>query len=89
MEENKSNSPNSYQTDNASLILFNDQVNTFPFVITALIDICNHDEIQAEQLAILAHYNGSVVIKTGEKESLNTMKEQFSDAGLNVEIVAD
>ena len=31
------------------LVLFNDDVNTFDFVIEALIEVCNHDTLQAEE----------------------------------------
>ena len=44
-------------TDEASsLILHNDEVNTFDYIIDSLIEVCNHNEIQAEQSATIAHY---------------------------------
>ena len=38
-----------------SLVLFNDDVHTFDYVIKALVDICRHTVEQAEQCAILVH----------------------------------
>jgi ATP-dependent Clp protease adaptor protein ClpS len=34
----------------ATLILYNDDVNTFDHVIDCLVRICKHDELQAEQV---------------------------------------
>ena len=44
------------------LILFNDDVNTFDFVIETLIKVCEHDTLQAEQCALIA---GNAVLKKG------------------------
>ena len=35
--------------DEQKIVLFNDDVNTFDFVIESLVDVCGHDFIQAEQ----------------------------------------
>ena len=34
-----------------TLILFNDDFNTFDYVIDSLVEVCNHDVVQAEQCA--------------------------------------
>ena len=47
------------------LILYNDDVNTFEFVIESLIEVCGHYPEQAEQCALVAHTKGKCVIKTG------------------------
>ena len=41
-----------------SLILYNDDINTFDHVINCLIRICKHDVLQAEQCAWLVHNRG-------------------------------
>ncbi|MCK4465864.1 MAG: ATP-dependent Clp protease adaptor ClpS, partial [Bacteroidales bacterium] len=41
-----------------SLTLYNDDIHTFDYVIKALIDVCGHDFIQAEQCAFITHYKG-------------------------------
>ena len=48
------------------IILFNDDVNTFDFVIDCLIEICEHTAEQAEQCALLVKYKGKCTVKTGE-----------------------
>lgn len=68
------------------LILYNDHVNTFDYVIQMLVEICNHDKLQAEQCSILVHYKGKCVVKKGNYKSLKKMSELLSEAGLTVEI---
>jgi ATP-dependent Clp protease adaptor protein ClpS len=36
-----------------SLILYNDDINTFDHVIKSLVEICGHDPVQAEQCAMI------------------------------------
>ena len=47
------------------LLLFNDDVNTFDFVIETLIDVCQHEQHQAEQCTWIAHYKGKCAVKSG------------------------
>ncbi|MDD2198128.1 MAG: ATP-dependent Clp protease adaptor ClpS [Bacteroidales bacterium] len=68
------------------LLLHNDDVNTFEYVIDCLIEICHHDIIQAEQCATLAHYKGKCEIKAGVFDSLKPLKDLFIIKGLNVTI---
>ena len=48
-----------------NIILFNDDVNTFEWVIECLTKYCGHDYIQAEQCATLVHYTGKCAVKQG------------------------
>ena len=73
-------------TDKHELILFNDDVNTFDFVIETLIDVCEHDPISAEQCAFIAHYNGKCPVKSGEFEELKPFHLEMSERGLTVSI---
>jgi len=68
------------------LILHNDKVNTFDFVIESLIDICSHNEIQAEQCAFITHYKGKCDVKKGDINSLKPMKDKLVSKGLSVTI---
>jgi ATP-dependent Clp protease adaptor protein ClpS len=68
------------------LILYNDDVNTFDHVIEALIDICDHDLIQAEQCTYIVHYNGKCSVKNGTYGNLKPMREGLSDRGLSAVI---
>ena len=69
-----------------SLVLFNDDVHTFDYVIKALMDICRHTEEQAEQCAILVHCHGKCTIKHGSDETLLPMHTALLDKQLTSEI---
>ena len=68
------------------IILYNDEVNTFDFVIDSLIKVCNHEPIQAEQCTILVHYKGKCEVKNGEYDTLKPMCSALLDRGLTAEI---
>lgn len=68
------------------LILYNDDVNTFEFVIEALIEICEHELIQAEQCTYLVHYKGKCSVKRGSLKKLEPLCTAFLDRGLSVKI---
>ena len=70
----------------SSLILYNDHKNTFDHVISCLINICNHDVIQAEQCAYIANYKGKCDIKKGEYKYLKDLKDALIKRGLIVSI---
>ena len=69
-----------------SLILYNDTKNTFDHVISCLIDICDHDAIQAEQCAYIANYKGKCDIKKGEYQYLKDLQNALIKKGLIVSI---
>jgi ATP-dependent Clp protease adaptor protein ClpS len=69
------------------IILFNDDVNTFDFVIDCLIEICDHTAEQAEQCALLVHYKGKCAVKTGEYDELKPRCTQLLTRGLSAEIM--
>lgn len=68
------------------LILFNDDHNTFEHVIKSLMDVCEHDMLQAEQCSVIIHYNGKCVVKTGEYSRLDPMRNALIDRGLSAVI---
>lgn len=69
------------------IILYNDDVNTFTHVIETLIKVCEHSPQQAEQCAILVHYTGKCIVKTGPYEDLAPRCTALLDAGLSAEII--
>ena len=69
-----------------NLVLYNDDHNTFDFVIEALIDICKHDALQAEQCTYIVHYNGKCSVKNGSYTDLNPMRVALCDRGLSAVI---
>ena len=58
------------------LVLYNDDFNTFDFVIECLIDICGHTMDQATQCTMLVHYKGQCTVKTGSLDILKPMHEK-------------
>jgi len=69
------------------IILFNDDVNTFDFVIDSLISVCKHTMEQAEQCTYLVHYKGKCAVKTGEYDELKPKCTQLLNLGLSAEII--
>jgi len=65
------------------LVLYNDDVNTFDFVIESLVSICKHEPQQAEQCAIITHFKGKCDIKKGQLEFLKPMKDSLISKGLS------
>lgn len=74
-------------TKQYEIVLFNDDVNTFDFVIDSLIDVCEHTLEQAEQCTILVHYKGKCTVKTGEYEDLEPRCSKLLSLGLSAEII--
>jgi len=71
---------------NYSLFLENDDVHDFVYVIDALIEVCDHDLVQAEQCTYLVHYKGGCEVKNGKYEQLKEMFNRLLDKGLTVSI---
>ena len=65
------------------LILFNDDFNTFEYVIESLIEICHHEPEQAEQCALIAHFKGKCGIKVGSYNELVPINNQLNQRGLS------
>ena len=69
------------------IILFNDDVNTFDHVIKTLIAVSEHTPQQAEQCAMIVHYNGKCAVKSGSYKELEPKCKRLLSAGLSAEIV--
>jgi ATP-dependent Clp protease adaptor protein ClpS len=69
------------------IVLFNDDVNTFDFVIDALINVCEHDLLQAEQCTLLVHFKGKATVKSGELSDLKARCTRLLQMGLSAELV--
>jgi ATP-dependent Clp protease adaptor protein ClpS len=68
------------------LILFNDEKNTFDFVIQTLVDVCEHNQIQAEQCTLVAHYKGKCPVMSGLFTELKPKSDEMTRRGLTVAI---
>lgn len=69
-----------------SIILYNDDVNTFDWVIESLIEVCGHTPEQAEQCAWITHLKGKCEVKNGSYEELKPMCTELLNRGLSAEI---
>jgi ATP-dependent Clp protease adaptor protein ClpS len=74
------------QVANHEIVLYNDHVNTFDFVIDSLIEICDHEPLQAEQCTLLVHYKGKCAVKKGSFEDLKPKCTALLQRGLTAEI---
>ncbi|MFN5324017.1 MAG: ATP-dependent Clp protease adaptor ClpS [Bacteroidota bacterium] len=68
------------------LVVHNDDVNTFDFVIESLMKVCRHSRLQAEQCSIIIHYKGKCSVKEGEFDELRPMCEALLDRGITATI---
>lgn len=64
------------------LIVWNDDVNTFEWVIETLMEICDHSYEQAEQCAYIIHFKGKYAVKHGSYEDLKPMCDAITDRGI-------
>ena len=70
----------------SSIILYNDDVNTFDHVIHCLVKYCKHDKEQAEQCAVIVHYKGKCQVKNGSEVELKPICQALLDQGLRAAI---
>ena len=70
----------------AALIVWNDDHNTFEHVIRTLIKVCKHEPEQAEQCAMMVHYNGKCVVKQGVLRDLRPMKDAITERGIKATV---
>ncbi len=68
------------------LIVYNDDYNTFDWVIKCFMEVCNHTFEQSEQLSLIIHFKGKATIKTAPFNVLRPMKDALLDRGLNAVI---
>lgn len=89
MKEKQSQSDRSPEklNDLFQLILYNDDHNSFEHVIRAMVEVCGHDSVQAEQCAVIAHFTGRCDIRRGDRPVLTRMSSDLQTRGLKVEII--
>lgn len=69
-----------------SLVVYNDDHNTFDHVIERLVTICNHTVVQAEQCAVIIHFKGKCTVKSGAFDKLEPMCTSLLEADITAEI---
>jgi ATP-dependent Clp protease adaptor protein ClpS len=65
-----------------NLIVWNDEVNTFEWVIETLVEVCGHSTEQAEQCAYIIHYQGKYAVKQGAYDDLKPQCDAITDRGI-------
>jgi ATP-dependent Clp protease adaptor protein ClpS len=72
--------------ENSKLVVYNDDFNTFDWVIECFMQVCNHTFEQSEQLSLMVHFKGKAVVKTAPFDVLKPMKDALVDRGLSAVI---
>ena len=72
--------------EQAQLIVYNDDHNTFEWVIQCFQEVLNHTLEQAEQLSLIIHFKGKATVKTAPKNVLKPKKDALVDRGLSAVI---
>ncbi len=70
----------------SELIVYNDDFNTFDWVIESLMQVCGHTFEQSEQLSLIVHFKGKAIVKTDSLDSLKPMKDALTDRGISAVI---
>lgn len=73
-------------TEKCDLVLYNDDVHTFDFVIETLMDVCNHEYLQAVQCTCIVHNNGKCSVLRGTFYELKPKCEALIEKGLSATI---
>ena len=68
------------------LIVWNDEVNSFDWVIATLITLCGHSTEQAEQCAMIIHTKGKYSVKEGDYDFLKPMCNSITERGIGATI---
>jgi len=68
------------------VILFNDDVNSFPYVEDCLMKICKKSKKEAKKIAMEAHQTGKAVCYQGSKEECETVAEKLASQKLTVSL---
>jgi ATP-dependent Clp protease adaptor protein ClpS len=74
------------QEDMCNLIVWNDEVNTFEWVIETLIEVCGHSQEQAEQCSYIIHFRGKYAVKQGSYDDLKPQCDAITERGINATI---
>ncbi len=68
------------------LIVWNDEVNTFEWVIETLVEVCGHSYEQAEQCSYFIHFRGKYAVKEGSYDDLKPQCDAITDRGINATV---
>jgi ATP-dependent Clp protease adaptor protein ClpS len=68
------------------LIVWNDEVNSFDWVIETLMEVCGHSFEQAEQCSMIIHFKGKYAVKNGDYETLKPLCDAITERSINATI---
>lgn len=92
MDSNYTRRPQKLDSDNAegqqyaSLVLHNDEINTFDYVMETLVEVCNHSQTQAEQCATITHYKGKCEVRSGPYSEMKELRYELISRGLKASV---
>lgn len=69
-----------------NLMVYNDNINTFQWVIFSFIKVLNHTLEQAEQCAMIIHNKGKCSVKVGSHDELKPYRDALTERGINAKI---
>lgn len=72
--------------DPCHLIMWNDDVTTFDWVIETLMEVCGHTLEQAEQCSMIIHTKGKYSVKEGTYDFLKPMCNSITERGIGATI---
>lgn len=73
-------------TKTHKLVLYNDDVNSYGYIVACIIQFCSHEKIQAEQCAVIAHNNGKCTVKHGDYLEMLELKDNFEFVDIKTKI---
>lgn len=68
------------------LVVWNDEVNTFEWVIETLEEVCGHSHEQAEQCAYIIHFKGKYAVKHGDYDELKPQCDAITERGIGATV---
>ena len=72
--------------DPCQLVVWNDDVNTFEWVIETLMQVCGHGQEQAEQCAYIIHFHGKYAVANGTYDDLRPKCDAIVERGINATV---
>lgn len=70
----------------AKLVLHNDDVNSFGYVMETLMEVCGHSPTQAEQCATITHYRGKCEVRSGSFPEMKELRYKLVSRGLKASV---
>ena len=74
------------ETKTHKLVIYNDDVNSYQYIMASLIRFCKHEPLQAEQCAVIAHNKGKCSVKSGDFMDMFELKNTFDGLDIKSEI---